>query len=123
MVNRRLAEFVAPFQRVETPDEDMVRTNVDVRFSTSGVSGHLRLLARMMLANRPWQLFPSFKTAIAAAFGMAAWVLASSHLDFAGRRRYDFSRNQHRAGEENDDLDQHPAECLYDAYLDYEVTF
>lgn len=80
LVNRRLAEFVAPFQRVEIPDEDMVRTNVDARFSTSGVSGYLRLLAGMVLANRPWQLFPSFKTAIAAAFGMAAWVLASSSI-------------------------------------------
>ena len=50
-------------------------TNVDVRFVAPGARGHLRLLSGMVLANRPWRLFPSFKGALAAAFATAAYVL------------------------------------------------
>jgi hypothetical protein len=54
----------------------MKNTNVDVRFAAApGVLGHLRLWAGMVLANRPWKLFPSFKGALAAAFATAAYVL------------------------------------------------
>ena len=80
LIERRLAEFVAPFRRVEPPDEDMKQTGVEARFAAPGVRAHLRLWAGMILANRPWQLFPSLKTAIAAAFGMAGWVLVNSSL-------------------------------------------
>jgi hypothetical protein len=80
LIERRLTEYVAPFQRVEPPDEDMKNTNVDARFAAPKVPGHLRLWAGMVLANRPWKILPAFKTAIAAAFGMAAWVLASSAI-------------------------------------------
>lgn len=80
LIERRLAEFVAPFRRVEPPDEDMKQTGVEARFAAPGVRAHLRLWAGMVLANRPWQLFPSLKTAIAAAFGMAGWVLVNSSL-------------------------------------------
>ena len=72
---RQPTELVAPFQRVEPPDEDMKNTNVDARFAAPGVLGHLRLWAGMVLANRPWKLFPSFKGAIAAAFATAAYVM------------------------------------------------
>jgi hypothetical protein len=74
LVESRLAELVASFRRVEPPDEDM-NTNVDARFAAPGVLGHLRLWAGMVLANRPWKLFPSFKGAIAAAFATAAYAL------------------------------------------------
>jgi hypothetical protein len=53
----------------------MKNTNVDARFAAPGVLGHLRLWAVMVLANRPWKLFPSFKGAIAAAFATGAYVL------------------------------------------------
>jgi hypothetical protein len=75
LVESRLAELVASFRRVEPPDEDMKNTNVDGRFAAPGVLGHLRLWAGMVLANRPWKLFPSFKGAIAAAFATAAYAL------------------------------------------------
>jgi hypothetical protein len=71
---------VAPFQRVEPPDEDMKNTNVDARFAVPGALGHVRLWAGMVLANRPWKLFPSFKGAIAAAFATAAYVLVNPTL-------------------------------------------
>lgn len=80
LVESRLTELVAPFRRVEPLDEDMKNTNVDVRFAAPGLLGHVRLWAGMVLANRPWKLFPSFRTTIAAAFGMAAWVLVNSSL-------------------------------------------
>jgi hypothetical protein len=75
LVSQRPVVFLAPFQRVEPPNEDMKRTNVDVRFVAPGARGHLRLLSGMVLANRPWRLFPSFKGALAAAFATAAYVL------------------------------------------------
>jgi len=80
LIERRLAEFVAPFRRVEPPDEDMKHMGVEARFAAPGVRAHLRLWAGMVLANRPWKLFPSLKAAIAAAFGMAGWVLVNSSL-------------------------------------------
>jgi hypothetical protein len=36
LVGQRPAEFLAPFRRVEPPNEDMKRTNVDVRFAAPG---------------------------------------------------------------------------------------
>ena len=75
LVESRLTELVAPFQRVEPPDEDMKNSNVDARFAAPEVLGHLRLWAGMVLANRPWKLFPSFKGAIAAAFATGAYAL------------------------------------------------
>jgi hypothetical protein len=91
LIERRLAEFVVPFRRVEPPDEDMKSTDIDARFAAPGVRAHLRLWVGMVLANRPWKLFPSLKTAIAAAFGMAGWVLVNSGLwtlaDAAGLAR------------------------------------
>jgi hypothetical protein len=67
--------LLEPFRPVEPPDEDMRETDVDARFIAPGLRGRLRLLAGMVLANRPWKLFPSFKSTIAAAFATAAYVL------------------------------------------------
>ena len=75
LVARRFAEIVAPFRRVEQPDEDMKGMDVDVRFAAPGIPGRLRLLSGMVLANRPWKLFPSFKGTLAAAFATGAYVL------------------------------------------------
>ncbi|CAN5664329.1 MAG: hypothetical protein M3494_18120 [Actinomycetota bacterium] len=41
------------------------------------VRSHLRLLAGMVLANRPWKIFPSFKGVLAAAFATGAYVLVT----------------------------------------------
>jgi hypothetical protein len=75
LIERRPVELVAPFRRVEPPDEDMKNTKVDARFAAPGVRGRLRLLSGMVLANRPWKILPSFKGALAAAFATAAYVL------------------------------------------------
>ena len=75
LVNRRLTEIVAPFRRVEPPDEDMKEMNVDARFAAPGVRGHLRLLSGMVLANRPWKILPSFKSTLAATFATGAYAM------------------------------------------------
>jgi hypothetical protein len=80
LVARRLVELVAPFRRVEPPDEDMKDMDVDARFAAPGVPGRLRLLSGMVLANRPWKLFPSFKGTLAAAFATGAYALVITTL-------------------------------------------
>jgi|SRR5688500_7378117 hypothetical protein len=60
--------------------------DVDARFAAPGVRGPVRLLSGMVLANRPWKLFHSFKGTLAAAFATGAcalvittlWILADS---------------------------------------------
>ena len=71
----RKGGFLAPFRRIEPPDGDMKGMGVDVRFAAPRTSGHPRLLAGMVLANRPWKLLPSFKGALAAAFATGAYAL------------------------------------------------
>jgi hypothetical protein len=71
----RSDEVGGPFRRVDSPDEDMKATDVDVRFAASGAPGHLRLWSGMVLANRPWKMLPAFKGAIAAAFATGAYAL------------------------------------------------
>jgi len=66
-----------PFRRVEPPDDDMKDMDVDARFVAPGVRGRLRLLAGMVLANRPWKILPSFKSALAAAFATGAYALVT----------------------------------------------
>jgi hypothetical protein len=70
LVGRRLGELVFPIWRTTPTDDD-----VDVRFVSPTVRGHLRLLAGMVLANRPWKILPSFKSTVAAAFAPAAYAL------------------------------------------------
>ena len=71
---------VGSFRRVDPPDEDMKAMDVDARFASPGVLGHLRLWSGMVLANRPWKMLPAFKGAIAAAFATGAYVLAISSM-------------------------------------------
>jgi len=71
---------VGSFRRVDPPDEDMKAIDVDARFASPGVLGHLRLWSGMVLANRPWKMLPAFKGAIAAAFATGAYVMAISSM-------------------------------------------
>jgi len=55
-------------------------TGADKRYMAPPMLGYLRLLAGMVYANRPWSLFPGFKTTIAAAFATGGYGLIFSTL-------------------------------------------
>lgn len=72
LMGHRLTERLAPIKRITPEDENM---DVDVRFVAPRVRGRMRLLSGMVLANRPWKIFPAFKGAVAAAFATGTYGL------------------------------------------------
>lgn len=64
-------------REVRDPEGDR---GIDVRYVAPRLMGHARLLSGMVYANRPWSLFPSFKTTIATAFATGGYGLIFSSL-------------------------------------------
>lgn len=64
-------------REVRPPEDDR---GIDVRYVAPSLMGHARLLSGMVYANRPWSLFPSFKTTIATAFATGGYGLIFSSL-------------------------------------------
>lgn len=75
MIGRRLAERLAPIQRVMPPAEE---PDVDVRYIAPRARGHLRLLSGMVLANYPLTLFSKMKGGLVAAFATGTYALIFS---------------------------------------------
>jgi hypothetical protein len=77
MISSRVAEH-------SIPSED--DTTVNVRYLAPRRLGHARLLTGMVYANRPWTLFPSFKTTVATAFATGGYVMVFSTVWVLGNQ-------------------------------------
>jgi hypothetical protein len=72
---RPLGGLLTPIRRI-TPGGD----DADVRFIGIGARGHLRLVAGMVRANRPWRVVPALSGAFAGAVATGAYVLVNQQL-------------------------------------------
>lgn len=73
LLGRHLYEKLFPIRRIALPGKG---DSFDVRFiADSRINGKLRILAGMVRANRPWTIFPAFKSVIAVAFATGAYGL------------------------------------------------
>jgi hypothetical protein len=74
-VSHLIASLAAPIRAIEPPDDD-----VDLRFVAAVVRGHVRLLAGMVRANRPWRLIVRLSRALAAAAAAVVFALVTADL-------------------------------------------
>lgn len=80
-VDRRVQEIVASlFRQMNDREADEALSSVDIQINAPKVVGTLGLLAGMVYANRPWSLFPSFKTTVATAFATGGYGLIFTTL-------------------------------------------
>jgi len=63
-------------RRVSSENEE----DEDLRYTAPPIRGHVMLLSGMVYANRPWTLFPSFKTTVATAFATGGYGLIFTTL-------------------------------------------
>ncbi|WP_084007212.1 hypothetical protein [Salisediminibacterium beveridgei] len=78
LTKRRMTERISPIKRQSFAREN---SNVDVRYLVeSRVSGFIRMISGMVLANRPWTIFPAFKKVLATAFATGAYGLIFPNL-------------------------------------------
>ena len=78
LMTRRFAERLSPISRQTYAREN---SDVDVRFLVeSRFMGFFRMISGMVLANRPWTIFPAFKKVLAAAFATGAYGLIFPNL-------------------------------------------
>jgi hypothetical protein len=61
-------------------DGDGENNASNLRYTAPPVWGNVKLLAGMVYANRPWRLFPSFKTTVATAFATGGYGLIFTTL-------------------------------------------
>jgi hypothetical protein len=78
---QRLTELTRAVRRLQDVDDA-----IGVRFVALGARGHLRLLAGMVRANRPWRLVVGLSKALAAAFAAGALGLVTNTVWQLGDR-------------------------------------
>ena len=71
----RLGDVVAPTKHMPSDDQ-----GIDMHLALIGLRGRLRLLAGMVLGNRPWRLVPHLSSATAAAAATAAYGLMTNNF-------------------------------------------
>lgn len=74
------ARFMGTSQAQRGYEADDEGTATNLRYTAPPVWGNIRLLAGMVYANRPWRLFPSFKTTVATAFATGGYGLIFTTL-------------------------------------------
>ncbi|PYZ96719.1 hypothetical protein CR205_13580 [Alteribacter lacisalsi] len=89
LMSTRMTERLSPITRItmdesssSDDDEDEIEDgDLDVRYLVkSRLTGSFRLISGMMYANRPWTIFPSFKSVLAVAFATGAYGLIFPNL-------------------------------------------
>ncbi|MGH3096673.1 MAG: hypothetical protein ACRDMV_11830, partial [Streptosporangiales bacterium] len=70
-----LTSAAVPAGRITTPIQHMADNDISVRYGLPWRRGHVKLIAGLVRANRPWQILGAFKGALAATFATAAYAL------------------------------------------------